>query len=73
MFGGQKNMLRVPPSVRRRTQSSAGFGNIFKNIFQGKQDIEAKKEQPVRPDVVVHDIFGTSGLIPEMGQDMVVV
>jgi hypothetical protein len=73
MFGGQNAMLRVPPSVRRRTRASAGFGNIFKNIFQGKQEIEAKKEEPVRPDLIVHDIFGTAGLIPEMGEDMVVV
>lgn len=72
IFGGQNKLLRAPPAVRRRTLSSAGMGNIW-NIFQGRQQISAKKEESVETDVVVHDIFGTTGLVPEMGEDMIVV
>lgn len=70
MFGGQKKMLRVPGKLKRRV-SHGGFGSVS-NGFTGKQDIGSKFDTAPSP-VSVHDIFGNVGLIPEVGEEMVVV
>lgn len=66
MFG---KMKQTPPSLRRRLAQGVGLGSAPTN-FSGKQTLGAKRE--AAPSKDVHDYYMTSGLIPEMADDMVV-
>lgn len=71
--GGQPKMFgrvkQTPPSLRRRLSQGIGLGSAPTN-FNGKQTFGAKRE--AAPSRDVHDFYMTSGLIPEMADDMVV-
>jgi len=71
--GGQPKMFgrvkQTPPSLRRRLSQGVGLGSAPTN-FNGKQTFGAKRE--AAPSKDVHDFYMTSGLIPEMADDMVV-
>lgn len=68
MFG---RMRATPPSLRRRIAQSVGLG-ATPTLFNGKQDISAKREE-INLTGAVANLYSMEGFVPEMAENMVVV